>query len=85
VRKRDELSNQTSCINRALDHELTFVLLGRDAAAPYAIRRWAAERISSGKNTYDDRQIKEALDTAEAMDRERVNIRYAIKVANERT
>ncbi len=47
--KRDELADPTSCLNRARDDEMTFVLLGRDAAAPAAIRAWAEERIRLGK------------------------------------
>ena len=65
--KRDELSNPQSCLNRAADDEMLFVLLGRDSAAPFAIRAWAMERIRLGKNTADDPQIKEALECARLM------------------
>jgi len=58
--KRDELTNPASCLNRARDDEMTFVLLGRDAAAPVAIRAWIEERIRIGKNRRDDEQIREA-------------------------
>jgi len=37
MRKRDELSNHKSCINRAREDEMVFVLLGRDPAAPAAM------------------------------------------------
>lgn len=65
--KRDELSDPNSCMNRAKDDELTFVLLGRDAAAPIAIRAWCLERIRLGKNEPGDEQIQEAMQCAAAM------------------
>jgi hypothetical protein len=71
VRKIDELHNPTSCINRAHDHEMTFVLLGRDAAAPVAIRAWIAERIRQGKNKLGDAQLREAEFCAVRMEIER--------------
>ena len=47
--------------------EMVFVLLGRDAAAPEAIRFWAAERVRLGKNIDTDPQITEALECARVM------------------
>jgi len=47
--KRDELTNPASCMSRAKEDEMVFVLLGRDAAAPVAIRAWVEERIRSAK------------------------------------
>lgn len=70
MRKRDELTNPDSCLNRARDQELTFVLLGRDAAAPAAIRFWIAERIRLGKNRPDDPQVVEAEQCARTMEAE---------------
>jgi hypothetical protein len=69
--KREELSNPDSCMSRARDNEMTFVLLGRDIAAPAAIRAWVAVRISHGKNKRGDPQILEALAAAEKMERDR--------------
>ena len=69
--KSDELSNPNSCLNKARDNELLFVLLARDPAAPDTIRHWAHRRISMGKNKYNDPQIVEALGCAELMERER--------------
>jgi hypothetical protein len=60
MRKRDELTDPTSCMNRARDDEWTFVLLGRDVAAAAAVRAWIDERIRLGKNTPSDPQIQEA-------------------------
>lgn len=60
MRKRDELTDPTSCLSRAREDEMLFVLLGRDPAAPAAIRAWIAKRIEIGKNQPNDRQILEA-------------------------
>jgi hypothetical protein len=60
MRKSDELSNPDSCMSRARWDEWTFVLLGRDVAAPTAVRAWIEERIRLGKNTREDAQIREA-------------------------
>jgi hypothetical protein len=43
MRKRDELTDPTSCMSRARDDEQTFVLLGRDTAAPATVRAWIEE------------------------------------------
>lgn len=68
MRKRDELADPKSCLNRAWDGEMTFVLLGRDAAAPVAIRAWITERVRLGRNTADDAQIQDAERCARAME-----------------
>lgn len=70
MRKHDELSNPSSCMSRAKDDEMTFVLLGRDEAAPNIIRAWCRLRVELGKNTYADGQISEALECARTMERE---------------
>lgn len=71
MRKSDELSDFSSCLNKARDDERLFVLLARDPAAPVAIRAWVKERLRLGKNAPDDAQIVEALDCADRMERER--------------
>lgn len=71
MRKRNEVADPASCLNRAEDGEMTFVLLGRDRAAPLAIRVWAGERIRLGKNQPGDPQILEAYECASTMERER--------------
>lgn len=68
MRKRDELTNPDSCMSRARDDEMTFVLLGRDLAAPVAIRAWITERIRLGKNQPEDPQILEAEACARVME-----------------
>lgn len=66
--KREELTNPASCMSRAREDEMTFVLLGRDAAAPVAIREWVHERLKLGKNKPSDPQIVEALACAATME-----------------
>jgi hypothetical protein len=70
MRKREELANSNSCLNRALDDELIFVLRGCDIAAPATIRAWCQERIRLGKNRPGEPQIVEAMECARAMIRD---------------
>ena len=69
MRKQAELAGP-SCMTNALDDEMVFVLLGRDAAAPLAIRAWAEARITLGLNDRTDAKIVEAFACAETMERE---------------
>lgn len=69
MRKRDELKD--GCMVKASDDEMTFVLLGRDDAAPVAIRAWVAERLRTGRNGPCDPKILEALECARTMEAER--------------
>lgn len=78
MRKRDELTSPKSCLNKAKDDELIFVLLARDVAAPSVIRKWVVERMRLGKNHASDPQIVEALASADAMERERGNVSYGL-------
>jgi hypothetical protein len=71
MRKCMEKADGNSCLNKADDNELIFVLLGRDVAAAATIRFWTLERIRLGKNKFNDQQIQEALSVAETMERER--------------
>lgn len=72
MRKIDEVNNSKSCFNKSREEEMLFVLLGRDPAAPVAIRQWAKCRLAMGLNRIDDPQITEALEAADAMDIERI-------------
>jgi hypothetical protein len=68
MNKIDELTNPDSCLNRAGDNEMLFVLLARDAAAPYVIEEWCRIRITMGKNkSIGDPQILGALECARQM------------------
>lgn len=60
MRKRDELTDPTSCLNRGREDEWLFVLLGRDTAAPAAVRAWIEKRVELGKNQRTDAQIVDA-------------------------
>ena len=71
MRKRDELADPQSCLNKARDEEMLFVLLGRDEDAPDTIIDWVRRRIASGKNKPLDPKIQEALQCALTMERER--------------
>lgn len=72
MRKTQELNDPLSCFNRAGNDEMLFVLLGRDPAAPFAIRQWIEERIRLGKNKRTDSQIQEAEECASTMEPEPV-------------
>lgn len=78
MRKLDELSNPESCTAAALPNEMMFVLLARDRAAPAAVRHWARRRVELGLNQHDDQQIRLALATADAMERECSALREAL-------
>lgn len=69
--KFHELTNPRSCLSKAREDEMLFVLLARDAAAPATIRFWVTERIRLGKNTENDKQIQEALACAWLMEHQR--------------
>jgi hypothetical protein len=71
MRKQFELKDSSSCLNRANDNEMLFVLRGHDAAAPAIIRMWVQMRVTMGKNRLDDDQMQEALACATIMERER--------------
>lgn len=68
--KKQELTDPRSCMSKAKDDEMTFVLLARDIAAPATIRFWIVERILHGKNTRDDPQIVEAEKCAQEMEKQ---------------
>ena len=70
--KVDEIGQPSSCWNKALKDERVFILLARDPAAPATIRAWVAERLQRGLNQFDDKQILEALECADLMERERI-------------
>lgn len=71
--KTQELNSANSCMSRAKDDEMTFVLLARDITAPTTIRFWVEQRVLSGKNKPDDAQIIEALACADEMFRQRTS------------
>lgn len=60
MKKLDELNDPRSCLNKAEDNELLFVLLARDPAACVAVQAWISERVRLGKNAESDAKIVEA-------------------------
>lgn len=68
MKKCEEISNPHSCLNKAKDDEIIFVLLERDEASPNTIRKWVRERIRLGLNKPDDPQLCRAIDIALLMD-----------------
>ncbi len=74
MRKLLEVTLTESCLNKANDGELLFVLMGRDIVAPTVIRFWCEQRIKHGKNNPGDPQIVDAMELAADMAREREEI-----------
>ncbi len=72
MRKKKEIKSPNSCLNKAKDDEMLFVLLGRDSAAPATISFWITERIRQGKNQHDDPQIVEAMQCARIMQEQNI-------------
>lgn len=58
--KREELTKPNSCLNKARDDEMLFVLLERDDTFADTVRYWIQRRIEKGKNKPDDAQLVEA-------------------------
>lgn len=67
--KAENIADPASCWNRAGDGEEVFILLGRDPAAPEAVRAWAHARLVQRKNTLKDEQIQSALKWADAVEK----------------
>ncbi len=71
MRKRDELNDPNSCLSKAGDDEMIFVLKTTDEDAPGAIRDWILRRIERGTNEAGDAKMIEAERCARIMERER--------------
>lgn len=65
--KRDELNHPESCLTKAREDEMLFVLLARDAAAPATIAFWIEERIRLGLNRRGDAKMLAAMVCLERM------------------
>lgn len=70
MKKSEEVNTPNSCLNKAYDNELIFVLLARDAAAPAAIKAWIEERVRLGLNKFGDAKLEEAFVCQLAMARD---------------
>lgn len=66
--KRDELTDPDSCLSKAKDDEMLFVLLERDESAPATVRFWISERIKRGQNNPGDLKLLEAEAVASLME-----------------
>jgi hypothetical protein len=64
MRKKRELKDPNSCLNKARKNERLFVLLERDKAFIETVRFWANKRLELGLNLPTDDQIKSALKLA---------------------
>jgi hypothetical protein len=62
MKKIDELHNPMSCLNKAADDELVFVLRAKDESACAAVRAWVQDRVRRGLNKGTDGKILEALE-----------------------
>lgn len=62
--KVEEINNPNSCLNKAKDGEMLFVLLARDPAFASTVRFWIQERIRLGLNAEQDVKIQEAANCA---------------------
>lgn len=58
--KKQEMSDEKSCLNKAQDDEPIFVLRAKDPAAPNTILAWIQERARLGLNSGIDAKIIEA-------------------------
>jgi hypothetical protein len=61
VKKIDELTDPESCLSKAKDDELIFVLLARDPCAASAVEHWIRERVRRGINKLSDAKIVSAI------------------------
>jgi hypothetical protein len=60
MEKLREMADPASCLNKAGDHELLFVLLERDPSCLAAVEAWINDRIARGLNTSTDDKITSA-------------------------
>lgn len=73
--KHEEMSDPTSCLNKAADDEIIFVVLEQDDAAPDTIRFWVNKRIELGKNKPSDRKMTSALELADLIEQRKAAVK----------
>lgn len=78
MKKIDEINNPGSCLNKAADDEILFVLRAKDPVAPMIIRAWTTERVRLGLNSPVSEKIREALSCADAMERYRLGMQSGV-------
>lgn len=62
--KRHEINHPQSCLNKAADDEMVFVLRQKDPAFSATIRFWIQERIRLGVNREGDSKLVAAENIA---------------------
>jgi hypothetical protein len=68
VRKIEEIMNPKSCLNKAAEDELIFVLRANDPAMADTIRSWVTIRVQRKLNKLTDVRIVEAIKLANLVD-----------------
>ncbi len=66
MRKRQEIDNPESCLNRAEDDEPLFVIRAKDKVSASAVRTWAEWALLTG--IHEPEKIQEARAIAEDME-----------------
>jgi hypothetical protein len=74
--KAFELADPNSCLNKAKDDEMVFVIRAKDPAAAATIQFWIEERIRIGKNFAEDAKIIQARADALTMEEQGRVIRF---------
>lgn len=75
--KANEVSNPNSCLNKAHEKELIFVIREADAAAADTIAFWIKRRMELGLNDEGDDKLYEAKKWIEQVgDRRKVSLTY---------
>lgn len=72
--KADEVADPESCLNKAADGEMLFVVLARDPAAAATVRFWVRERVRLGVNSPGDLKLLNALGCADVMENQRARL-----------
>lgn len=68
--RREELLDPNSCLSKAQDDEMVFVILGRDPVAAPTIDYWVKARIAMGLNAENDPQMLAATTCADTMEQQ---------------
>ncbi len=66
MRKRDELANPESTLNRAAQEEPLFVIRAKDKLSASMVRQWAEAAAMTG--AHEPEKIQEARELAEIME-----------------
>ena len=74
--RMDELTDPTSCINKAENDEPVFVLRAKDPLAAATVDHWA--NLATGTGVHEDWKIKDARELAKEMRRWRTNKKLEI-------